>query len=87
MQTDDRDKENKRTQSIAVGGKTFIEKMKKTLGHRATGKKVISADDTFELREPITPFGNATARMRRSLLSTKRHPRFIQNSRSRRRFL
>ena len=47
MPTDNRDKENKWTQSIAVGSKTFIEKMKKTLGYRATGRKIISADDTF----------------------------------------
>jgi len=33
--------------------------MKKTLGYRATGRKIIGADDTFELRESITPFGNA----------------------------
>jgi putative transposase len=31
MQTDNRDKDNKWTQSIAVGSKTFIDKMKKTL--------------------------------------------------------
>jgi putative transposase len=31
MQTDNRDKENKWTQSIAVGSKTFIEKMKEAL--------------------------------------------------------
>jgi putative transposase len=59
MQTDNRDKENKWTQSIAVGSKTFIEKMKKTLGYRVTGRKIMSADDTFELQESITPFGNA----------------------------
>jgi len=39
--------------------KTFIEKMKKALGYRVKGRKIISADDTFELREAITPFGNA----------------------------
>jgi hypothetical protein len=33
--------------------------MKKTHGYRATGRKIISADDTFELRESTTPFGNA----------------------------
>ena len=37
MQTDDRDKENRWTQSIAVGSKIFIEKMKKNLGYRAIG--------------------------------------------------
>jgi putative transposase len=59
IQTDNCDKENKWTKSIAVGSKTFIEKMKGTLGHRARGRKIICADDTFELREAITPFGNA----------------------------
>ena len=41
------------------GSKTFIEKMKKALEYRAKGRKIIGADDTFELREAITPFGNA----------------------------
>ena len=59
IQTDNRDKENKWTQSIAVGSKAFIEKMKGALGYRARGRKIICADDTFELREVITPFGNA----------------------------
>ena len=59
MHNDSRNKENKWTQSIAVGSKTFIEKMKKALGYRAKGRKIISADDTFELREAVAPFGNA----------------------------
>jgi hypothetical protein len=59
MQNDSRNKENKWTQSIAVGSKTFIEKMKKAFGYKAKGRKIISADDTFELREAVAPFGNA----------------------------
>jgi hypothetical protein len=59
IQTDNSGKETKWTRSIAVGSKTYIEKMKEALGYRATGRKIISADDTFELRETITPFGNA----------------------------
>jgi putative transposase len=59
IQTDNRNKENKWTQSIAVGSKTLIEKMKRTLGYRAKGRKIICADDTYELREVITPLGNA----------------------------
>ena len=59
IQNDSRNKENKWTQSIAVGSKTFIEKMKKALGYRTKGRKIISADDTFELREAIAPFDNA----------------------------
>jgi putative transposase len=37
MQTDNSGIENKWTQSIAVGSKTFIKKMKEGLGYRATG--------------------------------------------------
>ena len=59
IQTDNCDKENKWTQSIAVGSKTFVEKMKGALGYRARGRKIVCADDKFELREGITPFGNA----------------------------
>ena len=59
IQTDNFNKENKWTQGIAVGSKTFIGKMKGTLGYRAKGRKIICPDDTFELREVITPFGNA----------------------------
>jgi hypothetical protein len=59
MQNDSRNKENKWTQSVAVGSKTFIEKIKGTLGYRVKGRKIIHADDTFELRELITPFGKA----------------------------
>jgi putative transposase len=59
MQVDNSGKENKWTQSIAVGSKTFIEKMKEALGFRATGRKIICADDTFELREVLTPYGKA----------------------------
>ena len=58
-QTDNSDKEDKWTQSIAVGSKTFIEKMKEALGFRATGRKIICTDDTFELREVLTPYGKA----------------------------
>ena len=59
MQTDSRGKENKWPQSIAVGSKTFIEKLKATLGLRAKGRKIISDDNTFELREVPTSYGKA----------------------------
>jgi putative transposase len=59
IQTDSCDKENKWTQSIAVGSKAFIEKMKESLGFRAKGRQMIGADDTYELREEITPYGKA----------------------------
>jgi len=59
IQTDNSDKENRWTQSIAVGSKTFIEKMKESLGFKANGRKIICADDAFELRKVITPYGKA----------------------------
>ena len=59
MQIDNRGKEKKWTQSIAVGSKTVIEKMKEALGFRARGIKIICADDTYELREAITAYGKA----------------------------
>jgi hypothetical protein len=46
--------------SIAVGSKSFVEKMKKALGYRATGRKIICANDTFELREGQTSYGEAS---------------------------
>jgi hypothetical protein len=42
-----------------VWHKTFIEKMKEALGFRATGRKIICADDTFDLQEVLTPYGKA----------------------------
>lgn len=59
VQTESSGKESKWTQSIAVGSKTVIEKVKGTLGFRAKGRKIICADDTFELREVLTPFGKS----------------------------
>ena len=59
MQTDSRGKENKWTQSIAVGSRSFIEKMKEALGIRANGRKIICVEDTFELREVLMPYGKA----------------------------
>jgi putative transposase len=59
IQTDTSDRENKWTQSIAVGSRPFIEKMKAALGFRAKGRKIISANDSLELREALTPYGKA----------------------------
>jgi len=33
--------------------------MKESLGFRAKGRKMIGADDTYELREILTPYGRA----------------------------
>ncbi len=47
----------KRELLTGVGSKTFIEEMKDALGFRATGRRILCADDTFELQETITPYG------------------------------
>jgi putative transposase len=60
IETNRSEKESKWTQSVAVGSKTFIETMKEGLGFRAKGRKIIRADDAFELREVIRPYGKAT---------------------------
>ncbi|MDD2389994.1 MAG: transposase [Desulfobacterales bacterium] len=60
LQADNKGKENKWTQSIAVGSKTFINSIKQTLGFRAKGRNIVCADDTFELREALAPYGKAT---------------------------
>ena len=78
MQTDNSGKENKWTQSIAVRSKTFIKKMKEGLGYRATGRKIICADDTFELREALTPYGKANnPNLRNTFLWDQRPPSLI----------
>ena len=56
-----RGKETKWTQSIAVGSKPFVEKVKESLGFRAKGRKVIQDDETFELREVLTPYGKTNS--------------------------
>ena len=50
-------KENKWTQSIAVGSKAFIEKIKEALGYRAIGRRIFGDEDMFVLREGQTPYG------------------------------
>ena len=59
LQADSGGIEGKWTRSIAVGSKTFIEKIKEALGFRAKGRKIISTGDTFELREGQVPYGDA----------------------------
>ena len=46
---------------LAVDGESFIEKIKQALGFRARGRKIRRADDAFELREILKPYGARTA--------------------------
>ncbi|MCP4110829.1 MAG: hypothetical protein GY749_35755 [Desulfobacteraceae bacterium] len=54
------DRESQWTQSIAVGSKNFIEKIKTELGPCAKGRTVIgSNDDMFQLREKQSAYAHA----------------------------
>ncbi len=59
LQAESNETESKWTQGIAVGSKTFIEKIKEALGFRVRGRKIRNRDDTFELREGQVPYGVA----------------------------
>jgi putative transposase len=50
-------KDDKWTQSIAVGDKAFVETFKNSLGFRARGRKIIQSDDICELREVPAVYG------------------------------
>ena len=44
------------TESIAVGGKEFVEQTKERLGVRGQSREVIEAQGAYALREPRTPY-------------------------------
>jgi len=49
-------KDAKWTDSIAVGSKTFVDKLKSLLIGVTVGRKVKKSGDGYELREPVTPY-------------------------------
>ena len=61
LETDKNSRQNKWTESIAVGSELFVEKIKEALRFRAKGRKIICADDAFELREEPAPYGKANS--------------------------
>jgi len=44
------------SESIAVGGKRFIEEMKEKLGFKSKGRKLVEEDENYTLREPQAPY-------------------------------
>ncbi len=58
LQKDKNKRQSYWSQSIAVGGKDFIERTKNQLGAKAVGRKTKSLDDGFELREKIPLYNN-----------------------------
>ncbi len=51
-----RGRERRWTESIAVGNEVFVRETKEKLGVRATGREVIGANGSYELRDPEIPY-------------------------------
>ncbi len=51
-----REREDKWSASIAVSGDKFVSRIKKLLGMKATGRRVVGRDGISELREPSVPY-------------------------------
>ena len=49
-------RESRWSNSIAVGEKQFVSKIKKRLGFKALGRKTQSLDEGFQLREKVMPY-------------------------------
>jgi len=50
-------RDEKWTRSIAVGNRSFVERVKSLMGVLAIGRKSIEAGETYQLREPAVPYG------------------------------
>ena len=60
MQVDELERESHLTESIAVGSKSFIEKVKKSLGFKAKGRTIAGSKGHYQLRENVSDFGNTS---------------------------
>jgi len=52
----EKSRESKWTESIAVGSKGYVERTKEFLGIKVKGRKVTSKSEGYELREPAAPY-------------------------------
>jgi putative transposase len=50
-------RDDKWTMSIAVGNRSFVERIKSLMGALAIGRKNIATGKSFQLREPAVPYG------------------------------
>jgi len=60
LQVDELERESHLTESIAVGSKSFIEKVKKSLGFKAKGRTIAGSKGHYQLRENVSDFGNTS---------------------------
>jgi putative transposase len=52
------EREDRWTESIAVGSEGFVEQVKGELGFKAQNRKVAMVDGVYTLREPVQPYGH-----------------------------
>ena len=48
--------DDKWTKSIAVGGKSFVERVKALMGVLAAGRKSIEVEDSYQPKEPVAVY-------------------------------
>ncbi len=60
LKMDKPERENHWSQSIAVGGKSFVKEVKKSLGFKVKGRSVTGGKGDYQLREDVANFGNAS---------------------------
>jgi putative transposase len=58
-------RQNKWTQSIAVGDQSFVKKIKKQLGYRSKGRKIIEENNDYQLREWQIRYGDVAQNLYR----------------------
>ena len=62
-------------ESVAVGTKSFVEKIKERLGIKALGRQVVNTANVYELKEPVgsyrSIFDSLTAAFERSVRSSR----------------
>ena len=51
-------RDGKWTESIAVGSKTFTERVKELMGVLAIGRKSTGVGEAYQLREPAVPYAD-----------------------------
>lgn len=58
LRPDKPQRESHWTDSIAVGSKSFIEEVKKSLGLKTKGRSIAGSNDNYQLKENVSNFGN-----------------------------
>ncbi len=58
LEANDTSRQAQWTESIATGSKSFVEKVKRSLGVEARGKSITGDNEQYQLRENVADFGN-----------------------------